>query len=110
MPRGRPVRSQIRQNIVEILHFIGSASGYDIYKDYVAVYPSVTMRSIYYNLKKGTITGEFRIDKTEKVKGDYSWGSEAEKIFYSLGPNAKPRIDGRVKEYLESKKTRKDKI
>ena len=101
MPRGRPVKSQIRQNIIEILNFLGSSSGYDLYKVYVAIFPKVTMRSIYYHLKKGVDLGEFKVDKIEKVKGDYSWGPEAEKIFYSLGPNAKPRIDIRVKDYLE---------
>ena len=91
MPRGRPVRSQIRQNIVEILYFLGSACGYDIYKVYIEVYPKVTMRSIYYHLKKGASLDEFKVDKIEKVKGEYSWGPEAEKTFYILLPNSKPR-------------------
>ena len=107
MPRGRPVRSQIRQNVIEILYFIGSSSGYDMYKIYVAIYPKVTMRSIYYHLKKGLSLGEFRIDRIEKVKGDYSWGPESEKTFYALGDNAKPKMDSRVKEYLDSAKERK---
>lgn len=107
MPRGRPVRSQIRQNIIELLYFISSSSGYDLYKAYVAIYPKVTMRSIYYHLKKGLSLGEFKIDRIQKVQGDYSWGPEAEKTFYALGPNAKPRMDQRVKEYLDSAKERK---
>jgi len=109
MPRGRPVRSQIRQNIVEILYFTNSGSGYDTYKIYKAVYPKATMRSIYYHLKKGVETKEFKVEKIEKVKGDYSWGPEAEKIYYSLGPNAKPMIDQKVKEYLEQDKAQKEK-
>ncbi|MFO8016264.1 MAG: hypothetical protein R6U32_04115 [Candidatus Woesearchaeota archaeon] len=99
--RGRPVRSQIRQNIIEILYFLGSASGYDIYKLYKAIFPKVTLRSIYYNLRKGTDIGEFRVEKTETVRGEYSWGPEAEKTYYKLGPEANPRIDRRVKEYIE---------
>ncbi|MBU1704347.1 MAG: hypothetical protein KJ922_03205 [Nanoarchaeota archaeon] len=109
MPRGRPVKSQIRQNMVEILNFVGSSSGYDLYKVYVSVYPKVTMRSIYYHLKKGVSLGEFQVDKIEKVKGDYSWGPEAEKIFYTLGSNAKPRIDERVKEFLDEAKRKSEK-
>lgn len=104
MARGRPVRSQIRQNMVEILYFMGSASGYDIYKVYRAVYPRVTLRSIYYHLKKGTQTGEFRVEKIEKVKGEYSWGPEAEKTYYRLGPNAKPSMDKNVREHLDRNK------
>ena len=107
MPRGRPVRSQIRQNIIELLYFISSSSGYDLYKIYVAIYPKVTMRSIYYHMKKGLSLGEFKIDKIERVQGNYSWGPEAEKVIYSLGPNARPKIDERVREYIESRKTSK---
>lgn len=102
MPRGRPVKSQIRQNIIEILYFLGKAYGYDIYKVYKGVYPRVTLRSIYYHLRKGVQLGEFNVEKIEKEKGNYSWGGEAEKIYYVLGPNAKPTADHHVKEYLDS--------
>ncbi len=104
MPRGRPVKSQIRQNIIEILHFLGKAYGYDIFKIYRVVYPKVTLRSIYYHLRKGVQLHEFKIEKIEKEKGDYSWGAEAEKIYYSLGPNAKPTIDQKLQVYLEQRK------
>ena len=103
MRKGRPVKSEIRQNVVEILHFIKKAYGYEIYKVYVAIFPKVTLRSIYYHLKKGLDLGEFIVSKVEKEKGDYSWGSEAEKIYYSLGQNAKPSNSDRVREYVESK-------
>ena len=104
MPRGRPVQSQIRQNMIEILYFAKEASGYDIYKIYREIYPKPTLRVIYYHLKKGAELGEFRVERIEKVKGDYSWGPEAEKILYGLGPNAKPKIDKRIKEYLDKAK------
>ena len=104
MPRGRPVKSQIRQNIVEIIYFAGKAYGYNIYKTYKAVYPKVTLRSIYYHLRKGVQLGEFKVEKVEKEKGNYSWGGEAEKVYYSLGPNAKPTADQKVKEHLDRRK------
>ena len=104
MSRGRPVQSVIRQNIIEILYFLKKGYGYDIYKAYIAIFPKVTMRSIYYHLKKGTALGEFKVHKIEKEQGDYSWGSEAEKVYYALGENAKPKIDKRVKAYLDKKK------
>ena len=59
------------------------------------------MRSIYYHLKKGLALEEFKIDQIKQEKGDYSWGATAEKIYYALGKNAKPKIDERVKRYLE---------
>jgi len=66
MTRGRPVRSVIRQNVVEILFHLGKAYGYDIYKIYKAVFPKVTLRSIYYHLKKGVSLGEFKVEKIEQ--------------------------------------------
>tara|TARA_Y100000310_G_scaffold321602_1_gene379480 strand:+ start:20 stop:352 length:333 start_codon:yes stop_codon:yes gene_type:complete len=101
MPRGRPLTSQIRKNIIEILYFLGKGYGYDIYKIYLALYPKVTLRSIYYNLRKGADLEEFKIEKIIPEKGSYSWGDQAEKIYYRLGPNAEPVGDIRVKKYLE---------
>ena len=89
--RGRPVVSVIRQNMVEILFKIGNAYGYGIYKTYIENYPKITLRSIYYHLKKGVDIGEFEVEKIEKEKGDYSWGETAEKIYYRLGKNAAPQ-------------------
>ena len=105
MKKGRPIRSEIRQNIVEILNFIKKAYGYEIYKVYVSIFPKVTLRSIYYHLKKGLELGEFQVSKIEREKGEYSWGTEAEKIYYSLGSNAKPSGSDRVKEYVDSKRS-----
>ena len=103
MPRGRPVNSQIRQNIIEILYFTKKGYGYDIYKIYREVFPPATLRSIYYHLRKGTQLDEFRIHKIKSEKGNYSWGPEAEKIYYALGPNAKPKGNLKIKRFLEKK-------
>jgi hypothetical protein len=100
--RGRPVNSQIRQNIIEILFHKGKSYGYDLYKYYVEIFPKVTMRSIYYHLKKGITLNEFEIDEIIREKGDYSWGPSAEKIYYKLGTNANPKGDLRVKSYFDS--------
>ena len=103
MGRGRPLGSPIRQNIIEILYFMKSGYGYNIYKAYCQIFSKVTMRVIYYHLKKGLNTEEFVIEKVEKEKGDYSWGGEAEKIYYKLGPKAKPSLNPSVKEYFDRK-------
>ena len=105
MPKGRPVKSEIRENMIEILFYMKEGYGYEIYKAYVAIFPKVTMRSIYYHLKKGLSLKEFKVSKVEKEKGDYSWGPEAEKTYYSLGENAKPVGSDKVKEYFEKKKS-----
>jgi len=99
--RGRPIGSSIRQNLVEILYFRKKAYGYDLYKDYCALFPKVTLRVIYYHLKKGAALKEFELEEVKMEKGDYSWGGEAEKKYYKLGINAYPRIDKRVKLFFE---------
>lgn len=105
MVRGRPVKSKIRQNIIEILYFMKQGYGYDIYKAYIAIFPAVTMRSIYYHLKKGVATKELKVSQIKIEKGEYSWGKSVEKTYYSLGENAEPKIDKKVKKYFEKKKS-----
>ncbi len=103
MKRGRPTQSEIRQNIVDILFFMKKGYGYSIYKAYVAIFPKPTLRVIYYHLKKGIALEEFKVSEIKQEKGDYSWGTNAEKIYYILGPNANPTASARVKKYFEKK-------
>lgn len=107
MARGRPVKSQIRQNIVEILYFMKEGHGYGIYNVYAQIFPKVTRRSIYYHLKKGTALEEFKMHKIKAEKGDYSWGDTAEKVYYGLGKQANPKIDNRVRKFFENNKNAK---
>jgi hypothetical protein len=101
MTRGRPVHSVIRQNIVEILFFMQKGYGYEISKVYKGIFPQVTMRSIYYHLRKGVDLGEFKVQKVQMEKGDYSWGQMAEKTYYSLGKNAQPLGNKKVEQHLQ---------
>ena len=103
MPRGRPAKSKIRDNVIEILYFMGKGYGYEIYKAYINIFPKATMRSIYYHLKKGLALEEFKIEKISKEKGNYSWGSDVEKVYYKLGKNANPRGEARVRNYFKKK-------
>ncbi|MFP4403549.1 MAG: hypothetical protein ACOC3X_01690 [Nanoarchaeota archaeon] len=107
--KGRPLKSQIRQNIIDILFFIKEGYGYDIHKIYLQIFPKCTSKSIYYHLKKGVLLEEFEIKKIKQEKGDYSWGSSVEKIYYKLGKNAKPTNSKRVKEYLDKIKKNENK-
>lgn len=101
--RGRPTHSVIRQNLVEILYFMGEAYGYQLYKAYKDIYPPATLRVIYYHLTKGSALKEFEIAGVKKTEGKYSWGPEAERIFYKLGPSAKPTMPTELKAYFEKK-------
>ena len=103
---GRPIGSEIRQNIIEILYFFGKIYGYKLYNIYIDIFPKVSQRSIYYHLKKGAQLGEF-IVKADSKEGDYSWGNNAEVVYYSLGPESKPTANERVKIYKESLKLSK---
>ena len=84
MPRGRPVKSEIRQNIIEILYFMGQAYGYDIHRVYKQIYPSVTREVVYYHLKKGVKLNIFEVAEVKKEQGNFSWGGMVEKIYYKL--------------------------
>lgn len=98
--RGRPVGSEIRQNIMEILFHMKSACGYDIYKKYIEIFPKASQRSIYYHLNKGAKLKEFTVDRVVKEKGDFSWGSTAEKVYYKLGENASVKGSKRVEKFF----------
>ena len=99
--RGRPVKSQIRQNVVEILYYLNKGYGYQISKIYNEVFPKVTQRSIYYHLRKGVQTKEIEVHTVELEKGDFSWGNSVEKTYYALGRNAEPQSNQKIQEFLE---------
>jgi hypothetical protein len=105
MLRGRPIGSKVRQNMVEILHYAKQLHGYHIYSIYKQLFPQVTMRAIYYHLKKGVETKEFKIAETRKEKGNYSWGAEVERTYYTLGENANAVGLPIVKEHFDKEKT-----
>jgi hypothetical protein len=89
---GRKPKSQIRDEIVDLLYFLKEAYGYDLYKKYCKVYDKkVSMRSIYYHLNKGVELGIFNLKEIRDVKGDFSWGSGAKQIIFQLGTSAQPK-------------------
>ena len=88
MKRGRPAKSVIRDNMIQLLSELGEMYAYKLHQLYVERFSPVTMRSIYYHLKKGLLLDEFRVSKIVKEEGQYSWGPSAEKIYYALGKNA----------------------
>ena len=75
--------------------------GYEICKHYMKIYPKASARAIYYSLSKGVKSGHFKIAKVEIQKGSYSWGPEAQRIYYTLGTMAKPSGDAKAKKYFE---------
>lgn len=105
MPRGRPVKSEIRQNLIEILAVKGAGYGYELAKAYNTIFPQCTRENIYYHLRKGVALGEFVVKEVKEERGEFSWGPVVEKKYYALGPNAKPKGDERVKKHFSGKKS-----
>jgi len=97
--QGRPLGSSVRQNIVEILAVHGPLYGYEIYKIYMDIFPKITLRSVYYHMKKGVAIKEFHVREISRKEGNYSWGTRTENIIYELDSAATPRGDSRVKNY-----------
>ena len=107
MKRGRPPGSPVRQNVTELLAQFGELHGYEVYKHYFKMFPKVSMRAVYYSLRNGVKKGHFKIAKIEKRQGSYSWGPEAQRVYYALGEAAKPVGDLRVRKYFEESKAKK---
>jgi hypothetical protein len=103
MPRGRPVRSEIRQQLIEILAVKGQGYGYELAKLYNKIFTPCTRENIYYHLRKGVAIGEFVVKEIKQERGEFSWGSIVEKKYYALGAQAKPRGDERVRKFFEKK-------
>jgi uncharacterized small protein (DUF1192 family) len=98
--RGRPVGSKIRENICLILNKINFSYGYEIYKIYKQVFGKVLLRDIYYHLKKGNEIGEFIAIEAKKELGRYTWGDQAERIYYALGPFANFETNDKIEQRL----------
>jgi len=93
----RPIYSEIRQNLIEILYYLQEGYGYQLTKIYLEIFPKCTREVIYYHLKKGVDLGEITLKDVRQEEGNYSWGPKAQKIYYSLGPEAKPKGSERVR-------------
>ena len=95
MPRGRPLGSQVRQNIISLLTVVGKPMyGYMIHKLYIKVFPPCTREVVYYHLDKGLHLGHFVLTAVKQEKGNFSWGGIVEKRYYAVGSKAEvPGID-----------------
>lgn len=101
MRKGRPIGSEIRDNVVDIMFHMGKAYGYEIYQVYKNVFKPVTLRVIYYHLAQAVKLGLMKVEKVQVEEGDYSWGTTVEKKYYILTNQAKPRPNVHVKQFLE---------
>ncbi len=99
--RGRPIHSEIRQRIIEILAVTGPAYGYRIHKLYNEIFTPCTRENIYYNLKKGVQLGEISIEAVRQEKGTYSWGPMVTKTYYKIGPKSRPQGHPAVRDFIK---------
>ena len=98
--RGRPLGSEVRRNIIDILKHMGKAYGYQIHKVYKEIFTPVTLRTIYYHLNKAQKLGLVKVENIQTTDGSYSWGTTAVKRFYSLTNKANPRNNKSVENYF----------
>jgi len=68
MAKGRPLKTEIRENIALILKHTNIAYGYQIYKIYKDIFGKLSLRNMYYNLKKGVELGEFVLVNIKKIQ------------------------------------------
>ena len=101
--RGRPVKSDIRQQIIEILQYMKQGYGYEIHKVYCQIFPKCSREVVYYHLRKGVKLGEFEVQQVKEEKGNYSWGPTVTKTYYKLGGKAKVKGLPAVKEFFAKK-------
>ncbi len=88
MPKGRPLKTEIREKIACILKYKKSSYGYEIHKIYKKIFGKISLRNLYYNLNKGLELGEFIIVNVKKEEGEFTWGNKVERKYYSIGPQA----------------------
>jgi len=100
--KGRPTHSIIRQQIIELLHIMGEAYGYEIHRLHKAVFTPCTREVVYYHLKKGVSLGEIVIAKVVSEQGNFSWGPAVQKTYYAVGPSAKPNPDPQTIEKVKA--------
>lgn len=74
--------------MLAVINYYGELYGYEIYKKYREVFGEVSLRLIYYHLDKGVKENIIIKKKTEVVPGEYSWGQNSERIYYSTNDQA----------------------
>lgn len=100
--RGRKPSSDIRDRILQILSCMDKAYGYEIFDHYLALFPPVHMRSIYYHLRKAVNLNQAKVSEIKHAQGDYSWGPTAQRIYYSVSKDAQVVVSQEVKEYFSN--------
>lgn len=100
--RGRPLGSKVRRNIIDLLYHLGEAYGYQIHKAYKELFSPVTLRTVYYHLKKGVELGIIEVAEIEEERGEYSWGDSAEKTYYRLTDQADPQPQEEIQEFINN--------
>ena len=100
LTRGRPIGSDVRQNIINLLSFMKEGYGNDIHKIYCEIFPRISKNTLYYHLKKGAELGIFKVDRIVSEKGDFSWGGISEKTYYSNTGMVSSSQDSRLVQYF----------
>ncbi len=87
--KGRPAGSFTRENILKIVAALGISYGYEIYKIYREFFGRITLRNVYYNLRKGVELLQLAEVGAQEILGNFTWGRVVERKYYILGPLSK---------------------
>ena len=107
MNKGRPEGSIVRNRLINILKVVGTSYGYELYTIYKQLFEPLHMRTIYYNLKKGLEKEEIILVNVAREIGNYSWGDEVEKVYYTIGPFAKTTMSKKDESKIKSIKLKR---
>lgn len=99
MPRGRPIRSIVRQRLAEMLFIVGKMTAYELHKHYLKLFGQASRRNVYYQLEKGTTIGLFAKEEIDE-EGEYSWGTSSRKVYYTLNSKEGIVLDTAVRTYF----------
>ena len=100
MPRGRPSISPVRDKLAEMLFIAGKMTAYDAHKHYIQIFAATSRRNVYYQLQKGETLGIFKKEAIEE-RGDYSWGDQVRKIYYSLKSKDDIQVNIAIKKHFD---------
>ncbi len=103
MIAGRPSKSVVRDNLMELLFVFGKLTAYDAHKHYIKLFAKTSRRNVYYQLQKGCDTGLFDKEQVTE-KGDYSWGTESKKVYYTLKTKEGLQLNKNIVDYYKNYK------
>lgn len=85
----------------QIVDTLCASYGYEIYRVYNEFFEPISLRSMYYHLKRGVQLDEFKEVAVKETKGSYTWGDISIRKYYILGTAAQHHTNEDLEELIE---------